>query len=252
MKIGSRGEDVRELQMLLGIAADGIFGVNTEKAVLAFQKANGLSRDGIVGEKTLAALKGGQQSAEINIVKAPLTRKFSRRSRIIKYIVVHYTAGKSSAEGNAIKTRNGWQNGSRDASADFVVDDETIVQASPDLLNCVCWSVGDGDGKCGITNTNSVNIEMCSTLKSGTSSAKPNHEGWCISPSVLAKTADLVRYLMKKYNVPKERVLRHYDASRKACPGIVGWNDSTLYNTDGTKTNKKNNSSKWKEWHGAL
>src|SRR5690606_9760796 len=36
--------------------ADGIFGANTESAVKKFQKAKGLSVDGIVGQKTIAAL----------------------------------------------------------------------------------------------------------------------------------------------------------------------------------------------------
>ena len=57
---------------------------------------------------------------------------------------------------------------------------------------------------------------------------------------------------MKKYNIPIERVVRHYDISGKLCPGIIGWNDGTIYNTDGTKVNKKNNSDKWKEFKERL
>ena len=57
---------------------------------------------------------------------------------------------------------------------------------------------------------------------------------------------------MKKYNIPFDRVIRHYDASRKACPGIIGWNESALYNSDGSKTNKKNNSSEWIKFKNRL
>ena len=53
---GSKGADVKEIQTKLGIAADGIFGPNTEKAVMDFQKKNGLKVDGIVGPNTKAAL----------------------------------------------------------------------------------------------------------------------------------------------------------------------------------------------------
>ena len=55
---GSKGEDVKRLQMLLGVEpADGIFGNDTEKAVIAFQSAHGLTPDGIVGSLTWAALE---------------------------------------------------------------------------------------------------------------------------------------------------------------------------------------------------
>lgn len=56
LKYGSRGDDVKTLQTLLGIKVDGIFGVNTLSEVRAFQKKNGLVVDGIVGAKTVGKL----------------------------------------------------------------------------------------------------------------------------------------------------------------------------------------------------
>ena len=59
---GSRGDAVRKLQELLNAlgydcgSVDGIFGSKTKAAVLAFQKANGLGVDGIVGPLTWAKL----------------------------------------------------------------------------------------------------------------------------------------------------------------------------------------------------
>lgn len=55
LKYGSRGEDVKKLQKLLYITADGIFGKGTRNAVLKFQKDNRLVVDGIVGAKTWGA-----------------------------------------------------------------------------------------------------------------------------------------------------------------------------------------------------
>ena len=55
-KKGSRGDEVKQIQLALGLKADGIFGTKTEKAVIKFQKENGLYPDGIVGKKTLDAL----------------------------------------------------------------------------------------------------------------------------------------------------------------------------------------------------
>lgn len=56
LRKGDRGDDVKRLQSALGIAADGIFGPNTENAVRAFQIIHGLVGDGIVGEKTWSKL----------------------------------------------------------------------------------------------------------------------------------------------------------------------------------------------------
>ena len=59
---GSRGDAVRKLQELLNAlgydcgSVDGIFGSKTKAAVLAFQKANGLGVDGIVGPLTWGKL----------------------------------------------------------------------------------------------------------------------------------------------------------------------------------------------------
>lgn len=52
LRYGSTGEQVKALQKILGIKQDGIFGVQTDRAVRNFQKNSGLVADGIVGEKT--------------------------------------------------------------------------------------------------------------------------------------------------------------------------------------------------------
>ncbi len=61
-KFGSRGEEVRAIQIKLSSlgyyngSIDGIYGSATEKAVRQFQYDNSLVSDGIAGDKTLAAL----------------------------------------------------------------------------------------------------------------------------------------------------------------------------------------------------
>jgi caspase domain-containing protein/putative peptidoglycan binding protein len=68
LRLGSRGEDVRHVQVLLQMAGhdpgpiDGIFGSRTDQAVRSFQGANQLSQDGIVGPRTWEALtkSGGE------------------------------------------------------------------------------------------------------------------------------------------------------------------------------------------------
>ena len=56
LKLGSRGPGVTRVQRALHIAADGIFGPQTRRAVRGFQKRHGLLVDGIVGPQTRKAL----------------------------------------------------------------------------------------------------------------------------------------------------------------------------------------------------
>jgi Putative peptidoglycan binding domain len=50
------GGGVRALQRALGLAADGVFGPQTESAVRRFQRRRGLAADGVVGPMTRRAL----------------------------------------------------------------------------------------------------------------------------------------------------------------------------------------------------
>lgn len=72
LRKGKKGEDVREVQQkLIDLGydlgcwgADGDFGAATEEAVKAFQTANGLEVDGIVGPATWAALDAADTAAQ--------------------------------------------------------------------------------------------------------------------------------------------------------------------------------------------
>jgi putative chitinase len=68
LKNGSKGEDVKKLQEKLGVEAIGTFGPKTEAAVKAWQKANGLKDDGIVGPSTWSKLFG-ETKVETTIIK---------------------------------------------------------------------------------------------------------------------------------------------------------------------------------------
>lgn len=260
IKIGSKGADVKALQKSLGLVQDGIFGKQTEQAVKVFQKANGLVVDGIVGDTTWNVInKSSNNNSDMeehidNIIYKPLkVHVTSCTNRDIKYLAIHYTAGSSSKGGSAAANYNVFTN--RDASADFSVDDEQIVQFNPDLKNYYCWAVGDkgtGPLKGKATNKNTISIEICSNLKSGTSAAMPNHSGWYFTDSSIQNATTLTKYLCKTYSIPIENVIRHYDVTGKYCPGIVGWNDGVLYDTGGKVTKSKNNSSSWVNFKNSL
>ena len=62
-RVGDQGSDIAEIQgklVLLGydVMADGDFGPATVEAIKAFQKANGIHADGLIGPATYAALLG--------------------------------------------------------------------------------------------------------------------------------------------------------------------------------------------------
>ena len=62
IKQGSSGSEVKEVQRRLKLwgyyngSVDGVFGKGTRSAVIAFQKKNGLTADGVVGKSTYKAL----------------------------------------------------------------------------------------------------------------------------------------------------------------------------------------------------
>lgn len=249
---GSRGEVVKQIQRVIGTTPDGVWGPATTGHIKEWQHTHGLPPDGIVGPATLAKMGITTAIGASFITNGFINKHISLSSgRPLKYIAIHYTAGPTSKRGTALATRNVFLN--RNASADFVVDDEQIVQINPDIRNLYCWAVGDkknpytgGGWLYGIaTNRKTISIEVCSTLRKGTSAAVPNHDGWMFTDQVLENSLRLVRHLMQQYGIPKQNVVRHYDITGKLCPGIIGWNDATIYTPDGKPTTRKNRSDKW-------
>lgn len=150
----------------------------------------------------------------------PIQRKISsynyssRNGNSIKYIVLHYTGNKGDTAKNNVDYFYG---GDRNASAHYFVDDNSIWQSVEESNSA--WSVGDGKGQYGITNQNSISIEMCC-----------NSSG-IISEKTETNALELVKYLMSKYNISISNIVRHYDASRKICPNwsADNWNRWTTF-----------------------
>ena len=61
-----------------------------------------------------------------------------------------------------------------------------------------------------LQDMNSISIEMCSRIGADGK--------YYIRDGIVEQTIKLTRYLMNKYNVPVENVLRHYDVWDKKCP----------------------------------
>lgn len=135
-----------------------------------------------------------------------------KRTSTIQYIVVHYTGSGTSASGSARANCVYFSGGNRNASAHYFIDDEHIFEyADPSAY--ATWHVGDGKGKYGITNQNSIGIEVCNS-------------GGPYTEAEISRLTWLVQHLMQKFGVPASRVVRHYDASRKRCPAYYVDNTS--------------------------
>ena len=156
----------------------------------------------------------------LDIQRKLVKYNFSARSVKPTYIVIHDTGNPGAG---ALNHYNYFNGGNRNSSADYFVDSNNIIQII-DTDHYYSWAVGDGKGKYGITNSNSVSIEMCL-----------EKDGYPTQATV-KNTIDLTKYLMDKYNIGINRVVRHYDASRKSCPNSF----------------KANNWAKWTSFKNAL
>ena len=166
---------------------------------------------------------------DIQIIKKTSTHNTtSCNNRKIQWIVLHYTAGTTSTRNAAQNTANYFKTTTNQASADFIVDDETIVQYNPDPLNYYCWAVGgkrypntttslSGQyyGQC--KNSNSISIEMCSRKKN-TSSLNVNDNDWEITAKTENMAVQLTRYLMQLYKIDKSHIIMHHQVTGKWCP----------------------------------
>lgn len=133
----------------------------------------------------------------------------------IRYLVLHYTGNDGdTAAGNA----SYFQNTVTKTSAHYFVDDREIFRSVPELWTA--WAVGGkkypraGESGGGtmygvITNTNSISVELCDTVRDGALQA---------SEATLQNAAALCREIMERYGIPANRVYRHFDVTGKRCP----------------------------------
>ena len=141
----------------------------------------------------------------------------TRSLKTIKKVIIHYTGN----NGDSAKANGKWfQKANRNASANYFIDDTTVVCSVPDKY--AAWSVGGGlkDQKSSYakkgakyykkyTNSNTLSIEICDTVKDNK-----------IAPSA-ATRANAVAFTAKKLKelgLTEKDLLRHFDINGKLCP----------------------------------
>ena len=147
----------------------------------------------------------------LEIVRRQMAYNCSHRVTDIAYIVIHDT-GNTDRGADANRRFNYFNGGDRGSSADIFVDDHSAWIVN-DYIKNYAWHCGDGHGKYGITNGNSVGVEMCINRDGNYGRAFSN-------------TQEIVKMLMDELKIDPDHVVRHYDASRKNCPASMsanGW-----------------------------
>lgn len=139
-------------------------------------------------------------------------------SREITHIVVHYTGGTGTALQN-VKYYAG--SPEREASAHLFVgnasEDAQIYQSVD--LDYIAWHCGSKNGYyCDARNSNSIGIEVA--CHNDTSDKSASSLDWYFDDVTVDKLVQLVRYLMEKYGIDADHVVRHYDVTHKTCPAM--------------------------------
>lgn len=128
----------------------------------------------------------------------------------IKYIVIHYVG----ATGSALNNVKYYGSSNVGASAHYYVghaSENGAIYQSVAPENCA-WHCGSETGvyysPC--RNDNAIGIEMCCH--------KDANGNWYFDDITVQNTVALVKWLMQKYNIDADHVIRHYDVTHKNCP----------------------------------
>ena len=143
----------------------------------------------------------------MNFKQAHVSNFTRGRINPIEYIVIHYTANDGdTAKNNADYFAN---NANLSASANYFVDEITEWQSVKD--NDTAYHCGAKTYKHkACRNHNSIGIELCSR--------RDGNGNYYFKDETIKRAAALTKELMKKYNIPIENVIRHYDVTGKICP----------------------------------
>lgn len=157
---GDRGPSVARLQQQLARAGfdpggvDGVFGDQTEAALMQFQRSAGLKVDGVSGPRTQAALTSGNtfEPAPVKPTRAGTSSELRRRILDVAQGEVGNTERSNRNDGEILKYPRAFGRGSEAWCADFV--SWVVTQAGGKMNDPYCPSIknrlvasGDWKGK---------------------------------------------------------------------------------------------------------
>lgn len=165
---------------------------------------------------------------EINKLLTPYNYKNGNVNRI-KYIVIHYVGSTGGAKANCEYYASKYIG----SSAHYYIGFNGEIWQSVEDKN-IAWHCGT-KGKyyhSNCRNYNSIGIELCVRNKGNKSDTSKD---WYFEDNTIKSAIQLTKELMKKYNIPIENVIRHYDVTHKICPNPFVYNH-TKYTWDKFKS----------------
>lgn len=191
-KKGSKGEAVTLIQKALHVMPDGQYGILTEEAVRDFQRASGLTADGIVGMKTL--------------VRLGLVSLATKSKRFINEIIIHCSATPAGKDYTVDDIRR-WhkQQGWTDIGYHYVIyRDGTIHEGrSIDIAGAHC------------TGHNTHSIGVCYIGGVQRNGKTPSDTRTHAQKEALARLLGELKVIY-----PTARIHGHRDFANKACPSF--------------------------------
>lgn len=196
-KEGSKGAVVKQIQKVVRCYPDGVWGKVTTECVKAWQRAHGLTADGIVGPRTLAAM-------------GVSLRKSKRR---IDEIIIHCTA---TPEGQPrtveqIRQEHIRNRGFADIGYHYVVYLDGTVHEGRNIDIAGAHATNHNAHSIGVVYVGGVENDPKKAYKD----LKPKDTR---TEEQKASLLSLLMDLRKLY--PTARIIGHRDVSSKACPSF--------------------------------
>ena len=135
----------------------------------------------------------------------------------IKYIVIHYVGATGGAEANCRYYASKYIGASAHYYVGFSGEIWQSVEDGDIAWHCGAKSYRHPECR----NSNSIGMELCVRNKG---SQAADSRDWYFENATVQAAIELTRELMKKYGIPADRVIRHYDVTGKICPNPYVYN----------------------------